>query len=196
MQPIEGKSLTGIFKSTESGIVEGDRDHILIGKERHDVGRPEDQGYPIRGIVKGGFLYLHNFEISRWPAGNPETGYLNCDGSPTKTAILQDGRKKKKSELWQMSFGKRPQEELYDIKKDPDCVYNLAVRSEFLELKKKLKEQLFEELKEQGDPRMFGRGHLFDGYLYQDKNTQGFYERFKSGEKLDAGWVNDTDFEK
>jgi len=68
MQPIQGKSLTGIFDSGKSGIVESARDHILIGKERHDVGRPDDQGYPIRGIVKGGYLYVHNFETSRWPA--------------------------------------------------------------------------------------------------------------------------------
>jgi hypothetical protein len=28
------------------------------GKERHDVGRPYDQGYPIRGIISNGFLFL------------------------------------------------------------------------------------------------------------------------------------------
>ena len=64
------------------------RDHVLIGQERHDIGRPHDWGYPIRGIVKNDLLYLHNFEPTRWPACNPETGYLNCDGSPTKTHIL------------------------------------------------------------------------------------------------------------
>ena len=51
--------------------------HVLIGKERHDAGSPHDQDYPIRGIVKGDYLFLHNFETDRWPAGNPETGYLN-----------------------------------------------------------------------------------------------------------------------
>jgi len=63
-------------------------------------------------------------------------------------------------------------------------------------LKEKLKVQLFAELKEQGDPRMFGKGHLFDEYLYADKKTQNFYNRYMSGEKLNAGWVNETDFEK
>ena len=82
MQKIEGKSFSDIFFTNKKGIVNKNRDHVLLGKERHDVGRPDDAGYPIRGIVKGGFLYLKNFKPERWPAGNPETGYLNVDGSP------------------------------------------------------------------------------------------------------------------
>ena len=74
MKPIQGKSLTDIFNSDLSGIVTGYRDHVLIGKERHDIGRPHDWGYPIRGIVKNGFLLIVNYEPDRWPAGNPETG--------------------------------------------------------------------------------------------------------------------------
>ncbi len=62
MQPIEGRSLRQIFASTAGGVVCADRDHVLIGKERHDVGRPHDWGYPIRGIVKGEHLYLRNHQ--------------------------------------------------------------------------------------------------------------------------------------
>jgi N-sulfoglucosamine sulfohydrolase len=61
---------------------------VLLGQERHDGGRPHDGGYPIRSLVTDGWLYLHNFEPARWPAGNPETGYLNTDGGATKTVIL------------------------------------------------------------------------------------------------------------
>jgi len=70
MQEIEGKSLFNIFqeKTTEH------RKHILIGKERHDIGRPNDVGYPIKGIVKGDYMYVKNYEVDRWPAGNPLTG--------------------------------------------------------------------------------------------------------------------------
>lgn len=64
---------------------------MCIGKERHDIGRPGDAGYPIRGIITEKWLYLVNYESSRDPAGNPETGYLNYDASPTKTLLL--GRK-------------------------------------------------------------------------------------------------------
>jgi N-sulfoglucosamine sulfohydrolase len=197
MQPITGRSLTEIFRSTKAGCCIADRDHVLIGKERHDVGRPNDVGYPIRGIVKAGFLYLRNFEPERWPAGDPVTGYLNTDGSPTKTECLQARHTPEIERYWTWSFGKRPAEELYDINKDPDCLNNLAERSEFQQRKAALKGQLFNELRDQGDPRMLGQGHIFDDYPYADGKTRHFYERYQNGEldKKSAGWVNPSDFE-
>ena len=33
------------------------------------------------------YLYVRNYEPDRWPVGNPETNYPNCDNSPTKTLI-------------------------------------------------------------------------------------------------------------
>ncbi|HKL32687.1 MAG TPA: sulfatase, partial [Tangfeifania sp.] len=119
LQPVTGKSLTDIFYSEEEGNVVPDRDFVLVGKERHDVGRPDDVGYPVRGIITDGYLYLRNFKPDRWPKGNPETGYLNTDGSPTKTYILDTRRKKGVLDFWQFNFGKRPSEELYNIDDDP-----------------------------------------------------------------------------
>ncbi len=195
MKPLTGKSLTAIFRSPAGGVVEKNRDHVLIGKERHDVGRPHDEGYPIRGIVKNSFLYIRNFKTDRWPAGNPETGYLNCDGSPTKTVILNAFRKGENLQYWLWSFGKRPAEELYNIEKDPDCIMNLAENPDFRQIKESLRDQLFSELKEQNDPRMFGKGDIFDEYPYADVKDTAFYERYMKGEKLPAGWVSPTDFE-
>ncbi len=198
MHPVAGRSLTDIFASEKSGQCNPARDHVLLGQERHDVGRPGDVGYPIRGIIKGGFLYMHNFEPDRWPACNPETGYLNCDGSPTKTECLQARTSPETHKFWQWSFGKRPQEEMYDLRKDRECLDNLAGCSDLRETREALKEQLFRELREQGDPRMFGKGKIFDDYPYADKTTQHFYERYKKGEigKKAAGWVNPSDFEE
>ncbi len=126
MQPITGRSLVPIFQSNRSGQVVAARDHVLIGKERHDVGRPDDAGYPVRGIVKDGWMYLENFAPDRWPAGNPETGYLNVDGSPTKTQVLELRRSRTDVRFWRQSFGKRPGEELFRITDDPECLNNLA----------------------------------------------------------------------
>ncbi len=195
LQPITGRSLTDIFYSEKSGIVNPLRDHVLIGKERHDVGRPHDWGYPIRGIVRDGYLYLHNYEPGRWPAGNPETGYLNCDGSPTKTSILNDRRLHGTSTYWQGAFGKRPSEELYLIKEDPQCMNNLATSPDLQEVRLSLRKQMEDELAAQEDPRMLGKGQVFDDYPYMDKKTQSFYERYMAGEEVRAGWVEKTDFE-
>ena len=196
MKPSPGRSLTDIFFSTRSGIVNPLRDHVLIGKERHDVGRPHDWGYPIRGIVKKEKLYLRNFEPSRWPAGNPETGYLNCDGGPTKTEILKARTDPSRRRFWEWSFGKRPAEEFYDLRRDRACLENLVGKDGFEKQENALRRQLFQELKKQGDPRMFGRGHIFEEYKYADERHRNFYERFMRGEKLKAGWVRPTDFEK
>jgi len=196
MQPAAGRSLSAVFQGARGEATRNVRDHVLIGQERHDVGRPHDWGYPIRGIVKGEMLYLHNFEPARWPACNPETGYLNCDGGPTKTEVLRLRTEPGQERFWQACFGKRPQEELYDVSKDPDCLQNLVGDVAYQTIKSQLKEQLFGELKAQEDPRMFGRGHLFEEYPYADAALRNFYERYMSGEKLTAGWVSPSDFAK
>lgn len=195
MKPIQGKSLTDIFYSDKTGMITDNRDHILIGKERHDIGRPHDWGYPIRGIVKDGFLLIHNYEIDRWPAGNPETGYLNCDGSPTKTEVLQRRTNPLTYDYWKWSFGKRPELELYYILDDPECMNNLANNPDFENTKYSLQAQMETELTAQGDPRMMGNGKIFDEYIYAQEDMRGFYERYMNGEKLNAGWVNESDFE-
>ncbi len=196
MQAITGASLADIFRTSAAGVTNRKRDCVLIGKERHDVGRPHDGGYPIRGIVKNGYLYLRNFETSRWPAGNPETGYLNCDGSPTKTECLKARQNTETRRYWDLSFGKRPEEELYKVTSDPECLQNLADQPESRPLKGRLRTELLTRLKKQQDPRMLGKGDIFDRYLYADETNRNFYDRYMKGERLTAGWVNPTDFEK
>jgi N-sulfoglucosamine sulfohydrolase len=194
MQPAAGRSLLDILRSSRTRVASG-RDHVLVGKERHDVGAPHDAGYPIRGIIKEDTLYLRNHEPDRWPAGNPETGYLNVDGSPTKTEILQRRREGHDMRAWALAFGRRPGEELYDLKRDPFCLTNLAEDLQHRPRLQRLRRQMERELRAQRDPRLFGLGHLFDRYIYADETTRNFYERFMRGEKPRAGWVNDSDFE-
>jgi len=196
MEAIAGTSLTDIFQARSGGRTNAKRDSVLVGKERHDVGRPHDAGYPIRGIVKNGYLYVRNFETSRWPAGNPETGYLNCDGSPTKTECLKSRLKAETRRYWEMSFGKRPEEEFYCVAKDPECLDNLAEKPESRDLKNRLSTELSARLRKQGDPRILGNGSIFDNYPYADEANRNFYERYMKGEQLAAPWVNQTDFEK
>ncbi|XZE18618.1 sulfatase family protein [Pirellulaceae bacterium SH449] len=194
MMPITGQSWRPILESDLAGQVLAERDHVLIGKERTDVGRPHNWGYPIRGIVTAQHLYLRNYEPTRWPAGNPETGYLDTDGSPTKSLILERGRKDRNDLFWRLNFGMRPADELYDLRVDRDCARNLATDHSQADLVATLRQRMEDLLKTQGDPRMFGHGHIFDDY--KPTAGDGFYEKFQSGEKVDAGWVNPTDFEK
>jgi hypothetical protein len=198
MEAIQGKSLLPIFESDKEGQVIPERDYVLLGQERHDVGRPGDVGYPVRSIIKDGFLYIHNFKTDRWPVCNPETGYLNTDGGPTKTYILDMNRVKGNPLYWDLNFGLRENEELYNIEKDPDCVLNLASYPEYEDQLRIMKAQLFHELAEQGDPRMFGNGDVFDNYPYAAEEKRNFYEKFMKGEvpKSSTGWVNESDYEE
>ena len=196
MSSTPGKSLTEFFYTDTPLDVKSHRDHVLIGMERHDIGRPNDWGYPIRGIITKDHLLLKNYKPSRWPACNPETGYLNVDASPTKTLILEKRRSQGNESTWDLCFGKRPMFELYDLSKDPHCVANLAEQQELQKTRSMLLQQMESILLKQGDPRMLGKGDIFDNYLHSNKNHQGFYEKYMRGEKLKTGWVSKTDFEK
>lgn len=168
---------------------------MLIGRERQDVGRPGDAGYPVRRLVTAETLYLENFAPDRWPTGNPETGCLDCDASPTKTLILGAHRRDPADRFWQSCFGRRGPEELYDLRPDPDCLTNLVAAAAAEPTRAAMRSRLHAELQAQQDPRMAGGGDVFDQYLHASPDHVRFHERFRRGEPLKAGWVNPTDFE-
>ncbi|MGB3617655.1 MAG: sulfatase [Catalinimonas sp.] len=191
LQPVQGVSLVPYLQDADSLPA---RDHVLIGKERHDVGRPHDQGYPARGIVTDEFLYVRNYAPDRWPAGNPETGYLGTDGGATKTWILDHRTDPANDHYWRLNFGKKPEEELYRIADDPACVDNLALDPEMQAIKARLRQRMEAQLLAEGDPRMRGEGHVFDEYPYYGE-VRGFYERYTAGDTIETSWVNESDFE-
>jgi arylsulfatase A-like enzyme len=199
MHPSPGRSLSDIFFSRKAGQVNPERDIVLIGRERHDYGRPENKGFPIRGIVSDDYIYLYNYDISLWPAGNPEVGYLDCDASPTKTQILQMRRSGQNKYYWDLSFGKRTSnEEFFNLTSDPDCVNNLSEQPELSQLKNSMSERMKQMLKAQNDPRMFGQGEVFNKYGFNQADRWNYYEKFMQGEFTveDTRWVNPSDAEK
>ena len=156
-----GKSFLNVLKSNKSGWVDQSRNVMLTGKERHDLGRPNDAGYPVRAIRTKEFLYIRNYEPDAWPAGNPETNYRNVDDSPTKRHLIRGYDK-----FYRMSFGKRMPEELYRIQTDPDCVENVANDPEFWKVKSELRARMIEMLRQEGDPRTLGNEEIFETYRY------------------------------
>ena len=97
-------------------------------------------------------------------------------------------------EYWQLNFGKRIGEELYDIREDPYCLINLAVDSKYVVLKKKLDTEMTQKLVEQADPRILGNGDIFDHFEYSGK-VKNYYSRYLKGEKVQADWVNESDYD-
>jgi N-sulfoglucosamine sulfohydrolase len=177
-----GQSFAEQLLSEHSGRIDPDRDHTLLGKERHDVGRTDGEqlsvGYPARAIRTDQFLFVHNFKPNRWPGGDPEFGLLNCDDSPTKQYLTGLSVTNPDYPFYELAFGKRPVEELFDMEQDPDCVKNLADDPNYAVIKARLWNQLQQELTQQGDPRMLDGGDIFDYYPnLQVERQQKLYQR-------------------
>lgn len=193
-----GKSFLDLLISDESGWIDSTRRFSILGKERHDIGRDDgDQiavGYPVRAIRTGDYLYVRNYEPQRWPAGNPEHGFKNSDDGPTEdylVSVARDGDFKFQTahpdyRFFELSFSFRPDEELYDMNKDLDCINNLADDPAYQETKAQLAATLQEELVAQGDPRALGNGAIFDTYYYMGfpAMKKMYKERFKVPEHL------------
>jgi hypothetical protein len=178
------RSFLGVLTSGKSGRVDRKRDHVLTGKERHVPCQETGMGgYPMRAIRTHDFLYIHNFRPDRWPAGAPKGygqptkivvsrplgtfyGYGDVDAAPTKSYMLKYRNDPKVGRLFKLGFGKRPAEELYDLRKDPAQLNNVADRAEYAKVKSKLAVALMAELKATKDPRVLGRGDAFDKYPY------------------------------
>ncbi|HLN21365.1 MAG TPA: sulfatase [Bacteroidales bacterium] len=197
MQKFQGRSFMNIFSSAKKGWIDDTRKFVLTGRERNNPGRPGDAGYPVRGIIMDGFLFITNYFPQRWPSGNPETGYPDVESSPTKSSILDLQRSGSNHDYWRMSFDRRPEEELYLLSEDPECIKNLANDPGYNPVKRRLNEELYLELLQQDDPRVYDKGDVFDKYPYGRENLRDFFGKLRRGELTakDAEWLDPSDFE-
>ncbi len=162
-----GRSFLDVILSDKSGRVDPTRNFVVTGREREDVGRPGNVGYPVRTIRTDDFLYLRNFKPERWPAVDPESNYADIDDSPTKSLIIEQ-QKKGELKYYNLAMGKRPAEELYRVGTDPGCVTNVADDPAYAETKKQLSERWLEKVlrDQKGPARILGNGDVFDQYEY------------------------------
>jgi len=160
LQPLPGMTGTSLMPVLE-GRSDAHRQYVLTGRERHTHARYDNWGYPSRAIRDDHFLYIWNVKPDRWPAGDPP-GFHDIDGGPSKTVVLEN------EETFPMHYeaavGKRPEHELYDIRKDPACLNNLAERAGHEETRERLIAELQERLRRTGDPRVLGTGDIFESY--------------------------------
>lgn len=171
-------SMTDIFANKERKT----RDAAYIAMERHDGCRTGGKGYPCRAIRTENFMYIHNFEPTRWPSGSPDSSvcarsipYGEIDSSPTKTFMMDNRSTHGVANLAELSFGMRPAEELYDLKKDPEQMVNVAGSVDYEPVRSILRERLFARLEETKDPRVVGGKVDWDYYPYYGRiSTKGW----------------------
>jgi len=169
-----GLSLMPILTSPRSGQIETARDSAVFGIERHFPGsRPDGAGYPSRAIRTKDHLYIRNHAPDRnpagdnpgpvWPADDPVGGFGDTDGGTSKTYLWQN--REKHAELFQLAFGKRPAQELYEVKADPANVRNRAGDPRLVEIQKTLAARLEGHLTRTSDPRATGNADQLDGIM-------------------------------
>ncbi|MEQ9289193.1 MAG: sulfatase [Cyclobacteriaceae bacterium] len=173
-----GKSLFPILLSDQEGQVTPTRNKAFTATERHTWCRPDGATYPARAIRTREYLYIRNFEPDRWPTGGPHfwssnrTYHGDVDACPTKSFMVDPENQRRYAKEYELSFGKRPLEELYKISDDPGQVNNLASLAEYRDVKNKLWNDLKNYLEKTGDPRIKGEDP-WQYYTYHQTNGFG-----------------------
>ena len=139
-----GKSLLELF-STDA--TKSDRSRVFLERERHANVRKGDLGYPVRAIRNKEYLYIKNVEPDRWPAGDPNTHvsvgqYGDVDNSITKFLVMKMEGRSLDNDYFQLSFGKRPSEELYVLADSPYNLKNEAANPKYEAVLSKLRSEL------------------------------------------------------
>ncbi|MBI5689378.1 MAG: sulfatase [Verrucomicrobia bacterium] len=176
-----GRSLLALLRSDKSGQVEPDRTWVITGRERHvESARDGFVGYPMRALRTKDFVYIRNFRPERMPMGDPKqaldpavlagdalveetrVGFADMDSSPTKAWLIRHREDPKWKWHFEHAFGRRPAEELYDLRQDPDQVKNVAGNPAYAKVREELSSQLLQRLTAAGDPRVTGDGMTFE----------------------------------
>lgn len=173
-----GRSLVPLLKSSARGIIDPSRDHVVTAFERHTLCRPNDATYPMRALRTRDYLYIRNFEPDRWPTGGPDfvsntrQAHGDVDGSPTKSYFVDPKNRATIPELYELAFGKRPAEELYDVRNDKDMVRNIAGNASAQTELARHRDRLEVVLRGDGDPRIEGLDP-WQGYAYYGSRPPG-----------------------
>jgi len=152
------------------------RGRVFLERERHTNSRKGNLSYPMRAVRTADHLYIRNLRPERWPAGDPEKYdipdnphpqvdvgiFADCDQGPTKDLVIAGPGDK----FYSLAFGKRPAEELYDLKKDPHQIDNVADRAEYAEPRAALRRELDRWMRETADPRALNDDDPWDRYPY------------------------------
>lgn len=165
------RSLKDILMSNEEGRINKAFDRVFVARERHAMSRKDGVGYSGRGIRTDDFLYIHNYEPDRWPAGDPPL-FGDIDGhmlqyySPAKEYMMEHKEDPNVKNLYKQAFLKRPEEELFDLGKDPFQMNNVAFLDEYKDIRNRLSKELKTYLMDTNDPRETDKKIIWDTSAY------------------------------
>ena len=174
-QQMTGRSLVPLLTSQQSDRVDPVRSAVFMGIEQHVY------SYPSRAIRTEDFLYIRNFEPDQWPTGeveghNPTYDFsvepwptepgafsFNIDPSPSKQFLRLHRDEGGVKRFARLAFLRHPSEELYDLRRDPDQLDDVAESANYAKVKQQLRRKLDAELIRSSDPRQ-----AIEGYEIRD----------------------------
>ncbi|MBT4866751.1 MAG: sulfatase [Planctomycetaceae bacterium] len=175
------RSIWPTLKSDKEGLADPKRTYVLTGRERHvEIARAGHLPYPQRAIRTANYQLVINFRPDRYPLGDPyrldgdnppttrevtentRTTLPDEDAGPTKAWLVDHRNDPKWKRYFDHAYGKRPREELFDMRKDPHQMSNVAADPAYAKVAAELREQLMSELKRTGDPRLIDNGKYFE----------------------------------
>jgi N-sulfoglucosamine sulfohydrolase len=178
---ITAKTLWPVLKSGKSGQVDAARDAVFIGRERHvEMAREDFSPYPARAIRTKDFLFITNFRPERRPLGDPHllesdmpptfkqventtfVTFPDDDAGVTKAWLVEHRNDPEWKPFFEHTYGLRPREELYDLRRDPDQMNNLAGDPDYQSQLAEMRTRLMNELQRSGDPRVKDDGRYFE----------------------------------
>ncbi len=178
-----GRSLVDVLTSSKAGLVDATRDSVVVGRERHvAAARNGNLPYPQRAIRTKDFLYVRNFKPDRWPMGvatgfglpdgpmpdyeklrgNTFAAFADMDASPAKAWIITHRADPGIDRYFQIAIGRRPGEELFDLRDDPNQMNNVAEDPNYAAVREELSNRLMSVLRQTNDPRVLGDGTTYD----------------------------------
>lgn len=174
--PPSGRSLLPLLLADAKGLP-GPAAAVAYGsRERHSSSRYRNWTYPQRALRTADHLYIRNFRPERWPAGDPvvlrddgtpagpHSGYKDIDPGPTLEFLIAKADDPALGRYLQRAVARRPAEELFDVRKDPACLVNLADDPACAATKKALAERLDDYLRRTGDARVLDGGEVWETY--------------------------------
>ena len=94
--------------------------------------------------------------------------FADLDASPTKAWLIAHRNDKAWKRYYDLAFGKRPAEELYDLRADPDQMKNVAGEKAYEATRKQFSERLTRILTDAGDPRLVETNCRFERPPFTD----------------------------
>lgn len=166
------RSITSLITDAPISTI---RDFVFIERERHANVRHDNQSYPCRAIRTRDFLYIRNLRPDRWPAGDPDVLFLHgrpfgdVDTTRGKDFLLAHQSDPAYAKHIALIFGKRPAEELYDLRTDPEQVHNVATQATYANDLQKLRTRVNEWMQKTNDPRVDPVKNDWDTFPYYGK---------------------------